>query len=117
MSLQMQKRLRNLKDELVKAYENSYHYHAPSDVKAPYMVWKEEGEYNSSNNDNHKTEQSIYGFVEYFTDVEFDPATDRIQEALNGLENCAWQLSSVQYGDPTSEDDNLIHYTWEWRTW
>lgn len=115
--MSIQEKLEKLKNALVSALAKTYHYHAPSGVKAPYLVWQEEGEYSSAEMEGHKAEQSIYGFADFYTAKEFDPIVDDIQEALNSMDNCYWELSNVQYGDPTAEDDNLIHYTWEWRLW
>ena len=92
-----------------------YHYVAPSSKSLPYCIWAENGESSSFNASNHKAEQEIDGYVDYFTQTEFDPMFDQIQEALNGIENCGWTFESAQYGDPTREDDNAIHYTWSWR--
>lgn len=78
--------------------------------KFPYLVWQEQGEGNSLNTDNHKTEQVIEGTVDYFTKKEFDETVDAIQEILDEAENVGWALTSVMYEDET----NLIHYSWNW---
>lgn len=92
-----------------------YHYFAPSGTKVPYCVWYEDGESGSLDANNHKAEQAVEGYVDYYTKTEFDTMVDSIQEALNGIENCHWSLDSVMYGDPSNEDTNAIHMTWYWR--
>lgn len=87
-----------------------YHYEKAEDATTPYGVWAETGEGNSDNENNHKTEQTIEGYIDYFTFEEFDTLIDAIQDALNGLEGCSWSLESAQYEDSTK----LIHYRWGW---
>jgi hypothetical protein len=83
-----------------------YHYHKPEAIKAPYIIWAEDGEGDSFHSGNHKSEQLIQGVVDYYTLREFDATVDLIQAALNGV--CAFSLDSVQYEDETK----LIHYHW-----
>ena len=84
-----------------------YHYEKPAAVKAPYIVWMENGEGDSYHTNNHKDEQVIAGAVDLYTKTEFDPLVDSIQAALDGV--CAWRLDSVMYEDETK----LIHYSWD----
>ena len=86
---------------------NVYHYEKPAAVKAPYIIWAEQGEDNSFHANNAKQDQIISGTVDLYTLTEFDPLVDSIQEALNGV--CAWSLDSVMYEDETK----LIHYSWD----
>jgi len=69
----------------------------------------EDGENNSFHSDNHKQEQKIAGYVDYFTKTEFDTNVDVIQDILNA-EPVAWSLRTVDYEDQT----NLIHFRWWW---
>lgn len=85
------------------------HYRKITDY--PYAVWAEDGEDDSFHGDNHKQEQSIRGYIDYFTKHEFDQTVDDIQEILN-RQPVAWLLESVDYEDLT----NLIHYKWSWVT-
>lgn len=87
-----------------------YHYEKAEDASTPYGVWAETGEGNSDRKNNHKTEQTIEGYIDYFTFEEFDTLIDAIQGALNGLEGCSWSLERAQYEDNTK----LIHYRWDW---
>lgn len=84
-----------------------FHYFH-TQIEAPYCIWAEDSEYGSLWASNHKQEQVISGTIDYFTRLEFDENIDRIQEALNSLENVGWSLNSVQFEDET----NLIHYEW-----
>lgn len=86
-----------------------YHYFRPQ-LEAPYIVWQEDSEASSLEADVHKQEQAISGTVDFYTKTEYDPIVDKIQEALNTVETCAWALNSVQYEDET----DLIHYEWTW---
>lgn len=112
--MSMQNRLQTLYTELAKVC-NCWHYFAPSSASAPYIVWNEDSEDISFEADNHKVRQAVSGYVDYFTKTEFDSNFDAIQEALDGIEGCSWSWDSTQYGDPTRDDDNLIHHTWSWR--
>ena len=72
-------------------------------------MWAEYGENNSFHADDHKQEQKLYGYVDYFTKTEFDANADIIQGVLDS-EGVAWELSSVDY----EEETNLIHFRWRW---
>jgi len=78
-------------------------------AKPPFVVWAEDGEENSLNANNHKSEQQLTGIVDFFTLKEFDSIADSIQEILNS-ENVGWSLELVQY----EEETNLIHFQWRW---
>ncbi len=84
-----------------------YHYEKPAAVKAPYIIWHENGEGDSFCANNHKENQVITGAVDLYTKTEFDPLVDSIQAALDNV--CAWTLDTVMYEDETK----LIHYSWD----
>jgi len=107
-------KIKRIRDALAVLDVPVYHYYAPSSQKPPYVVWYEEGEGGSFDVDTRKAEQSISGYVEFFTKTEYDETADDIQEALNGVDHCVWSYSSIIYGDPISDDNNTIHYTWSW---
>ena len=109
-----QMKIKAISDALVDLGVPVYHYFAPSAVKVPYIVWYEDGEASAFDASNHKVEQAIRGYVDYFTKTEFDPVFDSIQETLNGIENLSFTYESTIYGDPTRDDDNVIHHTWSW---
>ena len=114
--MSIQNRLKTLYEGLaaISPGVGCYHYYASSDAEPPYIVWYEESENSAHDADNHKVRQSISGYVEFFTQTEFDSTFDLIQEFLNGIEGLSWVWEATQYGDPTSDNDNLIHYTWSW---
>lgn len=86
-----------------------YHYEAEDMDFAPYVVWTEQSEDDAFHSDNKKDEQVIPVIIDFYTQEEFDPFIDEIQECLNGIENASWRLSAVDYEDTTK----LIHYQWE----
>lgn len=110
--MMIQDKLNNIKNALLSVSTNVYHYEAPPKRNVPYIVWYEEGETTSVEANNHKIEQAIGGWIELFTNTEFDPLVDAIQTALNDVDGLTWNYSNVMKGDPT-EDDSMIHHTWE----
>lgn len=100
-----------IRDALAPTATKVFHYWR-TNAKPPYLIWMEDGEDQSFSADNRKHEQQIHGTADYFTKLEFDPAIDRIQDALNAVTSGAtgWTLTAVQYEEETS----LIHYTWDW---
>lgn len=111
----LQTRLKQLYEGLSEITSSCYHYYAPSNASVPYIVWNEDSEDEAFDADNKKVRQSVSGYVEYFTQTEFDPNFDAIQAFLNGFESLSWTWESTQYGDPTNDNDDLIHHTWSWR--
>ena len=119
----LQQKLKRVGDALVAGFtvtENDvstvtvpvYHYWR-SKKTAPFIVWAEDGEGdNRLQADDHKAEQSIDGYVDYYTKTEYDTNIDTIQTILDGITGFpfGWRLDSVQY----EEDTNLIHYQWVW---
>ena len=103
----MMSKLKRLRDALTSINGLSvYHYWHPR-LKAPFLIWAEDGEDSALHTSNHKSEQAISGTIDYFTLEEYDTMVETIQETLNTVENLGWALS-VQYEDET----NLIHYEW-----
>jgi hypothetical protein len=108
----LQTKLQSLRDALVAVFPETYHYQRPARKAAPFAVWKEDHEDLSIEADNHKAEQGISGYLDYFTLTEFDSTVDAFQTCLN--ETAAvkyWDLDSVDKEDETG----LIHYRWSWR--
>ena len=91
---------------LSNAVPNSFHYWHPAGTVAPYLVWKEDGDSNLWAG-NGAAELAITGTVDYFTNIEYDPALDLITAALESV-GASWYLNSVQFEDQT----NLIHHEW-----
>lgn len=102
-------KLKKIKTALVAVSSNTYHYTKPDNVKADYIVWAESSEDDSFNANNRKEEQQLFGYIDLFTQKEFNPLCDDIQTALSAVEGCSYILQAVQYED----DTKLIHYTWE----
>lgn len=102
----LQTRLKAIGDALAELTARCYHYYRPK-MDPPYIVWAEDSEASSLQADDHKAEQAVSGWVDYYTLTEYDPICDQIQETLNGLP-VAWRLDSVDY----EEETNLIHYSW-----
>lgn len=89
-----------------------YHYWRPN-MTAPFVVWAEDGEDGALDTNDRKEEQTIAGYVDYYTKLEFDERVDAIQAIfyeLQGTLPFGWRLDSVQY----EEDSNLIHFQWLW---
>lgn len=113
--MSVQSRLKDFYEGLAMVNSRCFHYFAPSSAQVPYIVWYEESEDLPFEADNHKARQSISGYVDYFTRTEFDSTFDAIQTFLDSFQNLSWTWEATQYGDPTRDDDNLIHHTWSWR--
>lgn len=104
--MSLQSKLIRIGQALAEITPNCKHYYRA--VKyPPFLCWAEDGEGDSFNSGNHKTEQVISGSVDFFTLTEFDPLVDAVQEKLDAL-GLAWRLDSVDF----EEDTNLIHYSW-----
>lgn len=112
--LTIQSKLQSVKNALLAVSDRVYHYTAPTNAKVPYIVWYEESEGGSLEANNHKAEQAVYGWVELFTQTEFDPLFDSVQNALNSVEGLAWTWNDTSYGDPARDDDKVIHSSWSW---
>ena len=99
-------RLDTIKTALTALTEATYHYHAPPNSAAPYIVWAED-DANDFEADNIHTESADQGTIDLYTKQENDPLMASIPEALNSIE-CAWYKNSTQY----EEDTGLIHVEW-----
>lgn len=99
-------KLTDLRDALLEVTEYTFHYEA-THKPDKYIVWAEDGEADSINADNHKTEQVLQGTIDYFTKTEYDPNFGLIQAKLNSID-ISWLLNFVQY----EEDTGYIHYEW-----
>lgn len=110
----LQTKLKILRDALNSVSEDIkvYHYWR-SEMKAPFIVWQEDGEADSHHADNRKTEQGIAGTVDFYTKKEYDPAFDLIQESLNDLESFSFRYDGTEREDETG----LIHHSWEWQVY
>lgn len=106
----LQKKLQTLYNPFTELSCAVSHYRR-SKAKAPFVVWAETGEDQSFSSDNHKSEQQLTGLVDFYTQKEFDPLADSIQDILDS-EPIGYTLANVLY----EEETNLIHYQWRWWT-
>lgn len=104
--MMLQIKLKKIGDALANLPVNVYHYYRPK-MNPPFIVWAEDSESSALSGDNHKAEQAVSGWIDFYTKQEYDPTIDVIQDILNGLP-IGWRLDAVQYED----DTELIHYTW-----
>ena len=72
-----------------------------------YGVFAEDGS-NPMLGDNVHAERMIEGTVDYFTHDDSGIPQVLIEQALNGVDNLAWYVNSIQYED----DTGYIHYEW-----
>ena len=107
----MHYKLMKIRDALVSIEGLRVYHYWRTKLEAPYCIWQEDSEGMSLWSSNHQQEQIISGTIDYFTKEEYDYKVEEIQEALNELENCGWNLLNVDY----EEDTNLIHYTWNFQ--
>ena len=107
--MKLQAKLKTIRDTLnrTSAKGRIGHYRKPTSVKPSYIVWAEDGEDQAFQADDRKAEMQVTGTIDCYTQVEYDPLLDEVQEALND-EGIPWILESVQYEDETK----LIHYEW-----
>ena len=106
----MQQALMSLKDRLVQINGlKCYHFEKSAKQTAPYAVWAEDGEGDSLSLNNRKTEIQMGGVLDYYTQEEFDPMVDSLNEALDEV-TAGWILESIQW----EEETKLIHYHWSW---
>lgn len=106
--MSLQNKLTKVRDALLTVTASCYHYRRPAEVEKNYIVWQEDSEDESFDADNRKREQQIHGTIDYFTQTEFDPVADGIQNALETA-GIGFRLKAVDYED----DTKLIHYEWE----
>lgn len=99
--------LERVKNALLLVTDEVFHYHAIKKTDR-YIVWAESGESASVEADNRKQEQTVKGYIDYFTRTDKDPNVDAIQEALKSAE-ISFFLNSVQY----EEETKYIHYAWQ----
>lgn len=81
-----------------------FHYYRPGKTR-PYLIWAESTESDAFYSDNHKSEQSLSILADYYTQEEYDPNIDTIQNTLDNIAD-AWRIDSVLY----EEETQLIHY-------
>lgn len=107
--MKLQDKLKRVRDVLngTSARGRIGHYRKPTAQRPSYIVWQEDGEDQPFQADNRKAEVQITGTIDCYTQVEYDPLIDEVNEALSAGE-ISWTIQSVQYEDETK----LIHYEW-----
>lgn len=101
---------KQLQQELSNINCDVFHYFAEPGQPKNYIVWAETQEGEAFYTNNFKKEQTLEGYVEYFTQTEFDSNCDEIQIILNNFAD-SWELNFVEYLD----EQKLIRYIWHWR--
>jgi hypothetical protein len=98
--------LAKIKTALLTVTNKVYHFDATG-AKGNYIVWAEDGQFDSLWADGAMREQTITGTIHYFTKIEFDLNFNAIQTALSNAE-ISYSLNSIQF----EEDTRYIHYEW-----
>lgn len=101
---------KELEEELSKLSCDVYHYYAKPSQSTDYIVFAETGEGNSFYADNGKHEQVLEGYVEFYTQTEYNSLCDSIQQVLENVTD-AWELALVEYSD----EEKLIRFIWNWQ--
>lgn len=107
-SLKLNDLLRYFAAVINTATDRVWHYKKPERERFPYAIWTEYSEEGSLPANNRKKIQPISIMLDYFTQEEFDPTIDEIQEALNNAEQVQFELTDISY----EEETNVIHYSW-----
>lgn len=109
MILNLNKSLVYFKTVILQATDRVWHYRRPRNEKFPFAVWTEFSEENAFHANNQKEVQPILIGLDYFTQKEFDPVIDRIQNTLNSADGITFELTDIQY----EEETEVIHYSWQ----
>jgi hypothetical protein len=108
MSLNLNEKLRYFAEVLSNTTDRAWHYVKPERERFPYAIWTEYSEEGSLPANNRKKYQPVAILLDYFTQTEFDPEIDRIQDALNSAGRIQFELTDIQYEEETA----VIHYSW-----
>ena len=109
MILKVNEQLRYFKRIILLATDRSWHYVTPKNEVFPYLVWEEYSEGESMHASNQKLVQPIRIKADYYTQLEFDPVIDMIQNVMNNAEGITFELVDVLYEESTE----VIHYSWD----
>lgn len=82
--------------------------HAGRMKSSRYFVWQED-ENRDLSADNIHAEESVSGYTDLFTKIEFDPWGRQLGQEFDRL-GIAWEKSGVTY----EADTGFFHHTWEW---
>lgn len=103
----LQQKLKPFGEAFAGAAPHVYHYFRMQ-KEYPCIVWQENGG-EGFWADDAPADQAVSGTLDYFTQAEFDPAVDQIQNIFKEL-GIHWALNSVQF----EENTRLIHWEWTW---
>ena len=106
--LKLNDTLRYFKNVINTASDRMWHYERPHGEKFPWGVWTEYSEEGSAHANNRKQVQPVMIILDYFTQQEFDPVIDKIQNTLNEAPGITFDLSDILW----DEDTKSIHYSW-----
>lgn len=95
-----------IKNALLSVSENVFHFNAPPNQKAEYIIWAEDG-VNGFKANNRRDESAITGTIDLFTKNEKSDLVVEIERALNETP-AAWYLNSIQH----EQETGIIHYEW-----
>ena len=108
INLKLNDTLRYFKRIINQATDRVWHYERPQNESFPWCVWTEYTEGNSLYANNSTKVQPVTILVDYFTQEEFDPTIDRIQNVLNMATGVSFDLTDINY----DEETRAIHYSW-----
>lgn len=109
LKLKLNEQLRYFKQIILLATDRAWHYVTPKNESFPYLVWEEYSEAESMHANNQKLVQPIRIKADYYTQFEFDPVIDLIQNVMNNAEGITFELVDVLYEESTE----VIHYSWD----
>lgn len=98
-----------IKEVLLALGKPVYHFRAPQNTAAGYIVYGEDSQDAPLYADGKLCAQVLQGTIDYYTRDGEDVMADVIQKALNDAGISFW-LNSVQYEYET----NLVHFEWVW---
>ena len=107
--LKLNDTLRYFKRVINQTCDRVWHYERPKNESFPWLVWTEYTEEDSFHANNTKKVQPVTILLDYFTQEEFDPTIDKIQNILNMADGITFDLTDINYDEETKS----IHYTWD----
>lgn len=74
-----------------------------------YFVWQEDGASDFEAEGKH-VEGCVTGTTDLFTQNEFDPWREALEQSFDSFDSIAWRLNSIQF----EADRGIWHYEWSW---
>lgn len=100
--------VRKLLTALSTVAEASEISHAGKLKSSRYFVW-EEDRADDLCADNRHAERAMRGYLDLYTEREFDPWVEEIGEAFDGA-GILWDMTGTTW----EENTGLFHHSWEW---